>query len=66
MSVDTNTMGKNLDPYRRVQRDDVEFLVPRNLTRWADNLTVHAKKTMLGTRFIVEAGHAHAPGCQHG
>ena len=62
MSVDTNTRGKNLDPYRRVRRDDVEFLVPRNLLRWAADLNVHAKRTLVGTRFVVEAGHAHGPG----
>lgn len=62
MSVDTNTRGKNLDPYQRVRRDDVEFLVPRNLTRWAADLTVNAKRTISGTRFVVEAGHAHGPG----
>ncbi len=62
MSVDTNTRGKNLDPYTRVRRDDVEFLVPRNLLRWAADLNVQAKRTLVGTRFVVEAGHAHGPG----
>ncbi len=62
MSVDTNTRGKNLDPYKRVRRDDVEFLVPRNLLRWAADLNVQAKRTLVGTRFVVEAGHAHGPG----
>ena len=62
MSVDTNTRGKNLDPYKRVRRDDVEFLVPRNLLRWAADLNVHTKRTLVGTRFVVEAGHAHDPG----
>jgi len=62
VSVDTNTKGKNLDPYRRVEKDDVAFLVPRNLVNWASNVTVGTKRTMLGTRFVVEAGHAHGPG----
>ncbi len=63
MSVDTNTLGKNLDPYRRVRQGDVEFLVPRNLQRWAADLTVDTKRTVLGTtRFVVQAGHAHGPG----
>ena len=62
MSVDTNTQGKNLDPYRRVRQDDVEFLVPRNLIKWAADVTVDAKRTLLGTRFVVQAGHAHGPG----
>ena len=62
MSVDTNTKGKNLDPYRRVRQDDVEFLVPRNLLNWAADITVDTKRTLLGTRFVVEAGHAHGPG----
>lgn len=62
MSVDTNTLGKNLDPYQRVSRDDVEFLVPRNLTRWAADLNVQAKRTLFGSKFVVEAGHAHGPG----
>lgn len=61
MSVDTNTKGKNLDPYRRVTQDDVEFLVPRNLLNWAANITVDAKSSLLGTRFVVQAGHAHGP-----
>ena len=62
MSVDTNTRGKNLDPYKRVRRDGVEFLVPRNLLRWAADLNVYAKRTLMGTRFVVEAGHAHGSG----
>ncbi len=62
MSVDTNTRGKNLDPYKRVRHDDVEFLVPRNLLRWAADLNVSSKRTIVGTRFVVEAGHAHGPG----
>jgi hypothetical protein len=63
VSVDTNTLGKNLDPYRRVRQGDVEFLVPRNLQRWAADLTVDTKRTVLGTtRFVVQAGHAHGPG----
>ncbi len=65
MSVDTNTTGKNLDPYRRVRQNDVEFLVPRNLLNWAADLTVDAKRSLLGTRFVVEAGHAHGPACRH-
>lgn len=62
MSVDTNTRGKNLDPYRRVRREDVEFLVPRNLLAWAAEVTVDAKRSVLGTRFVIHAGHAHGPG----
>lgn len=62
MSVDTNTLGKNLDPYERLGYGDVEFLVPRNLAAWAASLTVDAKRSFLGTRFVVEAGHAHDPG----
>jgi hypothetical protein len=63
VSVDTNTVGKNLDPYRRVRQGDVEFLVPRNLQRWAADLNVDTKRTVLGTtRFVVQAGHAHGPG----
>jgi hypothetical protein len=62
VSVDTNTRGKNLDPYERVAYDDVDFLVPRSLLSWAASITVDAKRSLLGTRFVVEAGHAHGPG----
>jgi len=65
VSVDTNMQGKNLNPYQRVSRGDVEFLVPLTMTRWAADLNVHAKKTLFGTRFVVEAGHAHGSACQH-
>jgi hypothetical protein len=61
VSVDTNTKGKNLDPYQRLAVGDVEFLVPATLQRWAANLIVDAKRSLLGTRFVVEAGHAHGP-----
>jgi hypothetical protein len=61
VSVDTNTKGKNLDPYEQLVVDDVEFLVPANLRRWAASLVVDAKRSLLGTRFVVEAGHAHGP-----
>jgi hypothetical protein len=40
----------------------VEFLLPRDLLGWAADLTVDAKRSILGTRFVVEAGHAHGPG----
>ena len=62
MSVDTNTEGKNLNPYERLEYQGVEFLLPRNLLRWAANLTVDAKRGVMGRRFVVEAGHAHGPG----
>lgn len=62
MSVDTNTEGKNLSPYERLPHKGVEFLLPRNLLRWAGDLTVDAKKSVFGTRFVVQAGHAHGPG----
>jgi len=62
VSVDTNMLGKNLDPYERVSHGGVEFLVPRNLLQWAASLTVDAKRSLLGSRFVVEAGHAHDPG----
>ena len=62
MSVDTNTRGKNLDPYTRMEHSGVEFLLPRNLMRWAADITVDAKRSLLGNRFVVAAGHAHGPG----
>ena len=40
----------------------VAFLVPRNLIGWAASLTVDAKRGLLGSKFVVEAGHAHGPG----
>lgn len=61
MSVDTNTDGKNLNPYERMPYEGVEFLLPRNLMRWAADVTVDAKRSLLGTRFVVQAGHAHGP-----
>jgi hypothetical protein len=62
VSVDTNTLGKNLAPYERLAYDGVEFLVPRNLAAWAASLTVDARRSLFGQRFVVEAGHAHDPG----
>jgi hypothetical protein len=62
VSVDTNTRGKNLTPYEPVSYQGVEFLVPRNLLRWAADVTVDAKRSLFGTRFVVDAGHAHGPG----
>ncbi len=62
MSVDTNTEGKDLRPYERMPYEGVEFLLPRNLLRWAADLTVDARRGWLGSRFVVSAGHAHGPG----
>ncbi len=62
MSVDTNTEGKNLSPYERVEYHGVAFLVPRNLIGWAATLTVDATRGLLGSKFVIEAGHAHGPG----
>jgi len=62
VSVDTNTVGKNLDPYERVGYRGVQFLVPRTLLAWAASITVDAKRSLFGARFVVEAGHAHGPG----
>ena len=61
MSVDTNTDGKNLNPYERMPYEGVEFLLPRNLMRWAADVTVDTKRSVFGTRFVVQAGHAHNP-----
>jgi len=61
VSVDTNTEGKNLNPYERLEHKGVQFLLPRNLLRWAADLTVDAKRGVTGKRFVVEAGHAHGP-----
>jgi hypothetical protein len=61
VSVDTNTKGKDLNPYEPLAVGDVEILVPANLQRWAANLIVDARRSLLGTRFVVEAGHAHGP-----
>ena len=62
MSVDTNIEGKNLRPYERHPVGGVEFLLPRNLLRWAAEITVDAKRSVFGKRFVVSAGHAHGPG----
>ena len=62
MSVDTNTRGKDLAPYVPLAHEDVEFLIPKNLRKWAADLVVDAKRSLLGTRFVVQAGHAHGPG----
>ncbi len=62
MSVDTNAEGKNLAPYERRAYEGVEFLLPRNLLQWAAEITVDAKRSVLGRRFVVSAGHAHGPG----
>jgi len=40
VSVDTNTRGKNLTPYRRFRIDDVEILIPRQLTQMAQSMSV--------------------------
>ncbi len=62
MSVDTNTKGKDLAPYQALAHEDVEFLIPSNLRKWAADLVVDAKRSLLGTKFVVQAGHAHGPG----
>lgn len=62
MSVDTNTKGKNLDPYERLERDGVAFLLPRRLLQWAASITIDTKRGLLGRQFVVAAGHAHGPG----
>ena len=62
MSVDTNTIGKNLDPYQLVERDGVEFLVPRNLVGWAATVTIDTRRSVFGRQFVVDAHHAHGPG----
>ncbi len=62
MSVDTNSEGKKLSRYEHLRVADVELLVPRRLLSWAASLTVDVKRSVLGRRFVVEAGHAHGPG----
>jgi len=62
VSVDTNTEGKNLDPYESMPYKGVEFLLPRSLLRWAADVTVDARRSLFGRRFVVSAGHAHGPG----
>jgi len=40
VSVDTNTSGKNLTPYRRFKVDDLDILIPRQLTQMAQSMSV--------------------------
>jgi len=40
VSVDTNTSGKNLTPYRRFRVDDMVILIPRELTAMAQSMSV--------------------------
>jgi hypothetical protein len=62
VSVDTNTQGKNLSRYERHQLEGVDLLIPQRLARWAADLKVDVRRSVLGRRFVVEAGHAHGPG----
>lgn len=61
MSVDTNTKGKNLAPYRRQTVDDMKVLVAPDLVKFAAEVRVIAKPGILGAKLKVEAA---AVGCR--
>ncbi|MCP3912069.1 MAG: hypothetical protein GY713_14060 [Actinomycetia bacterium] len=60
MSVDTNTKGKNLSPYRQRQVEDMKVLVAPDLFEFAAEVRLLAKPGLLGSRLKVEAA---AMGC---
>ena len=56
MSVDTNTKGKNLAPYRRVRpAEGVEVLLAHDLQRHAVRLALTSRRGVLGKRLDVVA-----------
>ena len=60
MSVDTNTKGKNLSPYRSRTVDDLKVLVAPDLFKFAAELRLVARPGLLRPRLGVEAA---ALGC---
>lgn len=64
MSVDTNTKGKNLAPYRTMRRDGVKVLVAPSLVSFADQVHVDVGGR-LRKRLQVDIEHVHGPGCRH-
>ena len=53
MSVDTNTKGKNLAPYRKMSHDDFKILITPRLVGLAKSMRVDVKGG-LRKRLIVE------------
>ena len=65
MSVDTHLKGKNLAPYRRLRRDDVELLLNPKLTTWASKVHVDAGRKLVRQHLLVDLEHQHGPHCRH-
>ena len=64
MSVDTNTTGKNLSPYKVLRHAGVKVLVAPSLLGFADEVRLD-----VGGRFRkrlrVGIDHVHGPHCRH-
>lgn len=65
MSVDTNTKGKDLTPYQRVQAVDVEVLVAPRLADYATEVRLGTRRSLLGQKLTMDHDHRHGPACRH-
>ena len=64
MSVDTNTVGKNLSPYTVVRRAGIKVLVAPSLVGFADEVHL-AVGGRVRKRLRVDIDHVHGPHCRH-
>lgn len=66
MSVDTNTKGKDLTPYRRLRAGDVDVLVAPRLPEYATAIRLGTARGLLSrTKLTMDHDHRHGAACRH-
>ena len=65
MSVDTNTKGKDLTPYRRLGIGEIEVLLAPRLAEYATAVRLGTKRGLLGQKLTMEHDHRHGSACRH-
>jgi hypothetical protein len=65
VSVDTNTKGKDLSPYHRVNAGEVEILLAPRLGEYATAVRLGTRRGLLGQKLTMDHDHRHGTACRH-
>lgn len=65
VAVDTYLRGKDTSSYTPVEHDDVRVLISPALQRWAEDVQLDVRSSLLRKRFAVTVAHHHTASCRH-
>jgi len=65
VSVDTNTKGKDLTPYHRIDVGTIEILLAPRLGEYATAVRLGTKRGLMGPKLTMDHDHRHGAACRH-